>query len=475
MKRLLYALALIATNAAADAPDPAETLEQLFALSDQGLAFEFDAALTESLRAARAEGPLDEAWASVMIVAARFLAEGRCRLPRAFALIDAVERDFANPGVKDAARAWRGYLLAQLSLWEAAAREHDGIRADNFFDASAREKMDAARAAQAPLWEAPIMGVCLDFYGIGLTRLVEGDLLGARTALRGLYMPLEYYDHHNFALILNTSALAALSLATEDAGEAQRLLDLMVSDLTVPGSEPPALRANVLENESDVVYLTEALPTVFTLDDGSPSSRARVAVVERWLEEIAAADLLPEAQSIQRQIEDARRNRDWPAILELATVLRAEEGLDPATALSLDAEIAQARTMIAVLAGEEPDLASVVELVKRAFDGELDMSYATRMAALTSLFVALEAGGAQFSSYETGREMWKLQRIISRAAGEGRDGGSLDLGQYAPVYEVVIATGFDVAAQPPDGAPAPPGLCQDVFGTEVCTILVALP
>ena len=41
--------------------------------------------------------------------------------------------------------------------------------------------------------------------------------------------------------------------------------------------------------------------------------------------------------------------------------------------------------------------------------------------------------------------------------------------------DVAMCHGFDVAANPPGGAEAPPGLCQEVFGVELCTIALQLP
>ncbi|MEM6729276.1 MAG: hypothetical protein AAF618_12310 [Pseudomonadota bacterium] len=479
MKKLLLSVAvsLLAAPVAALTPDDAMAeLRAILADPEKGL--EADAFATEALKAAKAAGPLDVGWTVLLVAQAGLGMEGFCRFERGRALLDeaVVLADARqSPWHSGFARAWRAYHLARYGL-TAAARQDLARLSDpvgTYLNETYATGLDRHLSFSGRLAESEGVVTCAEVLLEAIDLLEIGDYEQAWSFLVGMYLPPEITADPE-ALIFNMAVVMGQTEAAANLGRdnTEAMVTPLLTDMSEPGSAPPALRRDLAESTGSV--RAQLLTTMIALADNaenSDASQAQRAILLRWVDEMGGA-VSDELTAVERMVGAVAR-ADWVAALAAADDVLADPGVDAHRRKSVGIRRTGLAALVDFDAGRHVDLDALARDFRAIFADDTLISGTKLDLAIFLTHVFDWTNNGAYAHY-AGLEAWRYLRFVQDSQFQQGEAVTAQARLLRGTADIAIKHGFDIAAQPPDGN-VPPGLCQEVLDIEICTILLENP
>ena len=255
-----------------------------------------------------------------------------------------------NVAFKDrrSADAVRWYLSALVHAGTASER-HDALLWHGRSALDDGQLQAARRSFQLLVDEresAPATSVAWALNGIGLTRLLDGDILGAIEAMEQAVQ--QAGDEKMFADNLERALNMLAELRAEGAEDGSRAATITpTASEVLPETAQPAARTDVAATETAVVAPPPAvdraeqprastLPTA-TAAESPPAAASEPATDEGAVELGATSDPAP-AQDVQAEMEAAEPDSQFAAVDETAATNGAEEAPEQMTVADQTAE-----------------------------------------------------------------------------------------------------------------------------------------
>ncbi len=461
----------------AQTPDPQDVLSQMSRMLDQrGTALEVDVFFSAALGEARSAGPLSPDWARPMVVTANLIIEGLCKYERGLALLDEAEvlADVNGDAfTANFAQAWKGYHRARFGLSDIAQEGFDGLPEPLaiYLDPElARDALSFVIEYQT-VESSPGFLACTELMQEASRLMSAGNLEEARSFLLGLYLPPELQRD---PIVVIANATVAMNIATllDQMGrdDSSDYVKRAIDDLTVTGSNPPALRPELIDNPQNAELLADILAGL----SAGTGQEPHLATARRWLEGLRAFDPLADTRDIEAQLDQAIANADWAKAVAAVEALLAEPNLGDGLFAPYVAQRESFQAMADAGNGEPIDHEALGAAFANLFAAP-NVAAQLRIDAASLITQAFRVGGQGYLAYLTGVETWRYLLNVQSANAQSGDAVAAQGQRIRVAADVAIWSGFDVAAQPPDGAAPPPGLCQVVYDIEICTILLEQP
>ncbi|UOA30211.1 hypothetical protein [Pseudosulfitobacter sp. DSM 107133] len=477
IRRLIPALLALMLAQPVQAQSPADLLNDVDRILADGGGLGLDVELTRALRAARAQGPLDPDWAQVMVVTASLIATGLCKAERALDLYDnalTVAQD--APEMQHFVRIWRAYTYAYFGRPDLARADLDRVTVDpsRYLEDEYATQLQGWLDAPVSVSDSPGFLKCTEVARDAAALFNAGDLDQARSLLIGLNLP-EVLAQEPLVRISNLSTLSLLAVISGRMGQDDSaVFDRIIADLSVPDVTPPTLRPEMVADAGHAQMVADVLDMVVNSDRTGTGAAARRTTAQRWLEGLAPQDAQAAIRALSFAVNDYRIAGNWPRAAQAVQELLALPDLDADVRAMSEVELVELQSYIAVAEGRPVDHIALANAFRAVFDTD-GIAAAVRVDVAGRLVGAFDHAGHAYLAHVAGIEVWQYMRDVQRATAQAGDSVAGQGKVLRATADITIADGFDVAAQPPDGTPPPPGLCQEVVGIELCTIVLQQP
>ncbi|KEJ94335.1 hypothetical protein SAMN05444149_11350 [Pseudosulfitobacter pseudonitzschiae] len=475
-RRVIPALLALMLAQPVQGQSPADLLNDVDRILADGGGLALDVELTRALRAARAEGPLGPDWAQVMVVTANLIATGLCKAERALDLYDSaltVAQD--APEMQQFVRIWRAYTYAYFGRPDLARADLDRVTVDpaTYLERDYAAQLQGWLAGPVSVSDSPGFLKCTQVASDAADLFNAGDLDQARSLLIGLNLP-EVLAQEPLVRISNLSVLSLLAVISGRMGQDDSaVFDRIITDLSVPDVTPPTLRPDMVTDAGHAQMVADVLDMVVN-SDRAGGSDSRRATAQRWLDGLAPQDAQAQVRKLSFAVNDHRIAGDWHRAAQTVQALLALPDLDADLRAMAEVELVELQSYIAVAEGRPVDHIALANAFRTVFDTD-GIAVAVRVDVAGRLVGAFDHAGHGYLAHVAGIEVWQYMRDVQRATAQAGDSVAGQGKVLRATADITIADGFDVAAQPPDGTPPPPGLCQEVVGIELCTIVLQQP
>lgn len=477
IRRLTLALLALMLALPVLAQTPAQLLGDVDRILDENGGLGLDVELTRALHAARAQGPLDPDWAQVMVVTANLIATGLCKAERALDLYDsALTVAQGTPEMQQFVRIWRAYTYGYFGRPDLARADLEQVTVDpaKYLEGDYAAQLQGWLDGPVSVTDSPGFLKCTQIASDAADLFNAGDLDQARSLLIGLNLP-EVLAQEPLVRISNLSVLSLLAVISGRMGQDDSaVFDRIITDLSLPDVTPPTLRPEMVADAGNAQMVADVLDMVVNSDRAGTGAASRRTIAQRWLAGLAPQDAQAQIRALGFAVNDYRIAGNWPRAAQAVQELLALPDLDADVRAMAEVELVELHSYIAVAEGRPVDHIALANAFRAVFDTE-GIAAAVRVDVAGRLVRAFDHAGHGYLAHLAGIEVWTYMRDVQRAtaqAGESVAGQGKTLRATA---DITIADGFDVAAQPPDGTPPPPGLCQEVVGIELCTIVLQQP
>ncbi|MEL7100389.1 MAG: hypothetical protein AAGM84_16310 [Pseudomonadota bacterium] len=459
--------------ARAQAPDPDIALAEISHLLDaSNRALDVDVYITRVLAEARAEGPLDPAWITVMNTGAVLIIGGLCRYERGFALLDAAAELGDVHGAafdRDHTRAWRAFYEARFGLKERAQARLAKLSRplEDVLDALHRAELNAFLAATAPPEKSVGFKDCVRLMGEASGLMKAGDMEQARSIVAGMYLPEELLvspEVRATNAAIGSMAATAMRVARDPGYD--RMIAEVIADLSVPGVTPAQLRPALLGDQTRSI-IVDVLSTAGDVQNTTPAAET----ARRWLEEIAAQFGRGTYAQITTAIDQALVAANWPEAARLARQMAEHPDAGEAYARLHAVQALVFDNFAAVARGEAIDH----DVLANGFAATMaddDLPLPNKLDTANLISRAFDMGKIPYLAWVGGEQAYYILQVAMGQANQSADGIISFAKGFRRTADIAIRNGFDVAAQPPNGETPPSGLCQQIVGIEICTIVV---
>lgn len=473
--RLLLVLILglqLSTGALAQTLTPQQVMDRIDADLDDMGSIRADAYMTQALRAARDAGPLDPEWSRVMLVNASMIMAGLAKYERGMALLDEAATLTDTAAVRDVLAAYTAYFHAWFGNDAAARATLAAMNADPF-DILVGEEADTFAAlldSPTTVENSPGFQRVVDLLDEGLKAFLDNDIEQAQSFLRGMRLPPPLDDEPIVRMVnaMLTGYLGVIAQMTNDPQFAVLDAQLM-QDLSVPESDPPALRADLIAATPYHEWLAGAIGLIDTSDDP-----ARAQMVSDWLALLDLETDMGGDVSLDAQLTAAQDAEDWATVAALTAQVMDDDTLPTwrRALMRLDNQIAIAR--IAIDAGEPIDPDALGQAFAAAF-GDETMADSSKLHLASKTMVTFWLGGQFHLANIVGIAVHDYVATLNQISGQSGESIAAQARIWRHSASFTIEAGYEIAMVPPDGSPPPNGVCQDIIGIEVCTMVLQLP
>ncbi|MEO0939327.1 MAG: hypothetical protein AAFY38_14340 [Pseudomonadota bacterium] len=473
---VLLCLAL-AAPAQAQAPTLDEAIAEVTRLLDQpDRALDTDVYITDALAAARAEGPLHPDWIILLNTGAVLTIGGLCRYERGFALLDeaAALGDLHNrPFLRDQTRAWRAFYEAGFGLRDAARARLEQLAhpLEDLLQQAQREELAAHLASDAAPDESAGFRDCVRLMGEASALMKSGDFEQARSIAAGMYLPealLVTPELRATNAAIGSMAASAMRVVRDPGYD--RMIAAIIADLSVPGSDPATLRPALLEGDTTRAIVIDALSTAADQRDITPAADT----ARRWLEEIADVYGRGTYAQITTALDQALLAADWPEAARLSRALAAHPDAGAAYERLHNVQALVFDNFAAVARGEAIDHDALADSFAATMADD-DLPLPNKLDTANLVTQAFDLGQIPYLAWVGGEQSFYILQYVMGQANQSADGIISFAKGFRRTADIAIRNGFDIAAQPPNGETPPAGLCQEIVGIEICTIVVARP
>lgn len=467
IRTALLALALLATPAGAETPQA--LLDRFDAIVAESGGLGVDREMTAALETARAQGPLDPAWAQVMVATAGQVMAGLARFDRGFALLDEAEAlADGSPEMLSFVLSWRAYFEAWWGLADAAAATRTRVEGplDRWLEAEHLALLNAPPPGGLP--KSPGFERASALARDAGDMFVAGDLDQAEQILTGLRLPETHADDAPLIAIYN--ALVSMNRGWIDTmrgqdGPAARHFDRAFADLT----DGPALRADLFTDPDARDSAGGVISALLdSLGTGDPTRRA---VLLDGLQALAADDPVAQSDLHLQRADAAVAAGDAAAAAEQVRAALALDRMDAEDQVKWTTQAAVYDGYARLAQGERVDHDALIAAFVALFQHE-NMRPLLRIGAGAQVVELFSLAGEPLLANVAGQRLFDYMVEVQEGSLQSGDSIAAMAAYWRGAADAAIAGGFDIVLTPPDGADAPPQICQAFLDIEMCTVVL---
>lgn len=463
----------------AETSDPIDILRDFDALIDQHGALGMDALMSRALQDARTQGALAPEWSQVMVVTAVLIVSGLGKYERAMALLDEARALAETTGFEQGrimALQYRAYVKARYGLTEAAAADIalTGQSAETLFDPETLSDFETSMRQTGGVAQSIGLARNDTLLGEATTFLQEGNLDEARSFLLGLRLP-EYLAGEKTVRQFNlaVSSLLGFVETLRQSPDAQRHYDQLVADMTAPGSNPPAIRPDLIETPDDVALILDMAQTLVDVDKANAFPQ-RTALARKWISDLAEQDPRARERHLSLAITNARAAAEWAQAAQYLVELLELPSLDAESRAMKRAELAELRAYAALADGEEIDPSELSDAFGALY-AEPTTQPINRFLSASLIVEALQEGRHPYLASLAGTQIYREFMALLRSRVQSGETMAAQSAFFRRSTEVTMLAAFQTTLTPPEGHPLAKGVCQMMLGVEVCTLVVQTP
>ncbi|WP_238366214.1 hypothetical protein [Mesobacterium pallidum] len=466
IRALALSLALLAAPLAAETPQALLDRFDAIVEADGGLGL--DREMTAALEAARASGPLDPAWAQVMVATAAQVMGGLARFERGFALLDEAEalaKD--HPEMLGYVLSWRAYFEAWWGLSDALAATRARIDTD-LSTWLGPEQLALIESPPVSLAQSPGFEHASALANEAAQLFVAGDLDQAEQLLTGLRLPQALADPlplvtiYNALVSMNRGWIATLHGSPDRAA---RHYDRAFADLAPDG----ALRADFF---TDATTRDSAHAVISALlDSTGAADPARRALLLDGLAQLAAGNPAAQSDLYLQQADEAVTAGDAAAAAAHVRAALALGTMDAEDRVKWTSQATVYDGYAALARGEAVDHDALIAAFVDLFQYE-EMRPLIRIGAAAQVTRLFAQAGEPLLANVSGLRLFDYMAEVQDGSLQSGDSIAAMAGYWRSAADAAISGGFDMVLAPPDGAEAPAQVCQAFLEIPMCTLVL---